>query len=165
MIQIVPTTAEDFKTIRNLAYAIWPQTYGEILSKEQLDYMLTSFYSVETLQKNAADKNHIFEIVQEDGEPLGFVSYEHHYKNNPVTRIHKIYVLPQMQGKGLGKLLVDRVEAVARENQSEALSLNVNRFNKAIGFYQKIGFEIVGEEDIDIGLGYLMEDYIMQKKL
>lgn len=165
MIRIIPATPDDFETIRSLAYEIWPVTYGEILSKEQLDYMLGNFYSIETLQKNVSEKSHVFEIVQENGNPLGFLSYEHHYQNQPVTRIHKIYVLPQTQGKGVGKLLMDRAEAVARENHSTTLSLNVNRFNKALGFYQKIGFEIVGEEDIDIGRGYLMEDYIMEKAL
>lgn len=165
MIRILPATPDDFEIIRNLAYAIWPVTYGEILSKEQLDFMLDNFYSTETLQQNVTEKNHVFEIVLEDEKPLGFLSYEHHYKNEPVTRIHKIYVLPQTQGKGIGKLLMDRAEEVARENQSNALSLNVNRFNKALGFYQKIGFEITGEEDINIGHGYLMEDYIMEKTL
>ncbi|MFT3796006.1 GNAT family N-acetyltransferase [Flavobacterium sp.] len=165
MIKIIPATPDDFGTIRDLAYAIWPVTYGEILSKEQLDYMLGNFYSVETLQNNVAQKNHRFEIVEEDGKALGFLSYEHNYQNQPVTRIHKIYVLPQTQGRGIGKLLMDRAAEVARENRSNTLSLNVNRFNKALGFYQKIGFAITAEEDIDIGRGYLMEDYIMEKAL
>lgn len=165
MIQIVAAKPSDFEIIRNLAYEIWPHTYGGILSKEQLDYMLEAFYSTETLLKNYTEKNHQFMLVEENGKPLGFISYEHHYQNEPVTRIHKIYVLPQTQGKGIGKMLIEKAEALAQENHSKALSLNVNRYNNAQEFYKKIGFEITGEEDIEIGRGYLMEDYRMEKKL
>ena len=87
------------------------------------------------------------------------------YQNKKVTRIHKIYILPEAQGKGVGKLLIEKVVALAKENQSEVISLNVNKFNKAVSFYKKIGFEIVAEEDLDIGNGYLMEDYKMELKI
>lgn len=162
MISIVET--QDFEAIRDLAYAIWPVTYGPILSKTQVDFMLDSFYSNATLAQSV-ENGHRYLLVIEDGKALGFVGYEHRYKGHPVTRIHKIYVLPQTQGMGIGKMLVKHIESLARQNGSSVLSLNVNRFNKALGFYQKIGFEITGEEDIAIGHGYLMEDYNMEKPL
>jgi len=61
--------------------------------------------------------------------------------------------------------LIDEIETMARINHSEKVSLNVNRFNKALSFYQKSGYTIVGEENIDIGNGYFMEDYKMEKIL
>ena len=64
-----------------------------------------------------------------------------------------------------GKMLLERIIALAKENQSDRISLNVNRFNKACAFYQKMGFEIVAQEDLEIGNGYLMEDYKMEKKI
>lgn len=164
MIRLFEATTQDLKTIQEIAYQTWPATYGKILSKEQLNYMLSQFYSEESLKNNVQNGHH-FLLAKEDNMALGFVSYEHNYKQEPVTRIHKIYILPQTQGKGIGKLLIDAVEDLAKENHSVALSLNVNRFNKALTFYQKIGFEIIGEEDIEIGRGYLMEDYKMEKKL
>lgn len=164
MIRLFEATTQDLKTIQEIAYQTWPATYGKILSKEQLNYMLSQFYSEESLKNNVQNGHH-FLLAKEDNIALGFVSYEHNYKQEPVTRIHKIYILPQTQGKGIGKLLIDAVEDLAKENHSVALSLNVNRFNKALTFYQKIGFEIISEEDIEIGRGYLMEDYKMEKKL
>ena len=79
--------------------------------------------------------------------------------------MHKIYLLPETQGKGFGNFLLERIVALAKENQSDRISLNVNRFNKACAFYQKMGFEIVAQEDLEIGNGYLMEDYKMEKKI
>ena len=76
---------------------------------------------------------------------LGFASYEHHYLNSNSTRLHKFYLLTEHQGKGMGKLMLDKIVALAKENRSDNLSLNVNRFNKAFVFYQKMGFEIIAE--------------------
>lgn len=127
--------------------------------------MLGAFYSEEALLENYLEKGHRFLLVKEEEDALGFASYEHNYKGKKVTRIHKIYLLPETQGKGLGKMLIDEIQKIALENAAEALSLNVNRFNKAQHFYRKIGFEIVDEEDIELEFGYLMEDYIMEKQL
>lgn len=165
MLLISEATTADFKTIQEIAYQSWPDTYGAILSKEQIDYMLDLFYSEETLSENLNKKGHHFILVQEDAACLGFASYEHNYLNQNNTRLHKIYLVPEAKGKGAGKLLIDTIENLGRENQSNALSLNVNRSNNALTFYQKMGFTVVSEEDIELDFGYLMEDYVMEKQL
>ena len=60
---------------------------------------------------------------------------------------------------------MEKGEQLAKENNSSYFILNVNRYNKATDFYIKLGFEISYEEDIDIGNGFLMEDYVMKKRL
>ncbi len=162
---ITIATPDDFKTIQQIAYQTWPETYGNIISEAQVNFMLDAFYAADTLLKNYNEKHHHFLIFWEDERALGFVSYEHHYQEHPVTRIHKLYVLPDTQGKGIGRQLLGAVLPLARENQSTRLSLNVNRFNKAKDFYLRYGFEIVKEEDIEIGFGYLMEDYVLEFQL
>lgn len=164
MTTISEATVEDFETIRRIAHTTWPVAYGEILSKEQLDYMLKKMYSDATLLENL-NKGHRFILVKEDSVCLGFASFEHNYLSKECTRLHKIYLLPETQGKGFGKMLLERITALAKENHSDRISLNVNRFNKAFAFYKKIGFEVVAEEDLDIGNGYLMEDYKMELKI
>lgn len=165
MITISDATVKDFETIRKIAHKTWPIAYGEILSKAQLDYMLEKMYSDAALTDNLINKGHHFILVNEDNVCLGFASYQHHYLNKNCTRLHKLYLLPESQGKGIGKLLLDRIVLLSKENQSEIISLNVNKFNKATTFYKKIGFEVVAEEDLEIGNGYLMEDYKMELKL
>lgn len=164
MIHIVKATTEDLPTIAEIARKTWPVAYGEILSQAQLEYMLNAFYSKESLQANI-DNGHEFILAIENDIVLGFASFEHQYQHKAKTKIHKIYMLPESQGKGLGKLLIAIIEKTAIDNGSNNLLLNVNRFNKALGFYQKMGFNIIEEINIEIGLGYLMEDYIMEKKI
>jgi ribosomal protein S18 acetylase RimI-like enzyme len=165
MITISAATINDIKLIQEIAHTTWPITYGEILSKEQLDYMLDLIYSDEALTNQYNKKEQLFYLISEDEVTLGFIGIEHNYKGESVTRIHKIYLLPETQGKGIGKNVIDEIEKFALKNNSRTLSLNVNRFNAALGFYKKIGFEVVDEVNIEIGNGYLMEDYVMEKRL
>lgn len=165
MVTISEATVEDIDKIQEIAYKTWPVAYGQILSKEQLDYMLEMMYSNETLNDNIINNGHFFLLANEGADCLGFASFEHHYLNKNTTRLHKLYVLPESQGRGIGKLLLDKIMVLAIDNHSDVISLNVNKFNKAFIFYKKMGFEIVAEEDLEIGNGYLMEDYKMELKI
>jgi GNAT superfamily N-acetyltransferase len=165
MISISEAKPSDFPVIREIAQITWPIAYGSFISKAQLDYMLEKFYSDAALNDNFNTKNHRFLLVKQDSICLGFASYEHHYLGGTKTRLHKIYLLPESQGKGAGKLLLAEVEKLALENDDSIISLNVNRFNSAYNFYEKLGFKNVGEEDIELDFGYLMEDYKLEKRL
>jgi diamine N-acetyltransferase len=80
-------------------------------------------------------------------------------------KIHKLYVDTNSSKQGIGKALVECVKELAIASKINEIVLNVNRKNPAISFYQKINFEIDREEVIDIGEGYIMDDYIMKYTL
>ena len=165
MIIIERNTDEYFTSIRTIANEVWPATYGSILSKAQFDFMMEMMYSISSLQLQESAKKHHFILAIEEGIPLGFASYEFNYNGTQQTKIHKLYVLTSQQGKGIGKKLVEFIENEAKQKHQESVGLNVNRFNDAKAFYEKLRFTIQHEEDIDIGNGYLMEDYVMAKQL
>ncbi|NHN25349.1 GNAT family N-acetyltransferase [Flavobacterium jejuense] len=163
--RIIKINKNQLQIIKDLAYAVWPLAYGEILSKEQLKYMLEKFYSIEALESLWNEAKHVFYIaIDKKDKPLGFVSYELNCKPEK-TKIHRIYVLPETQGTGLGKKLFYHVKEKALENNQKAIFLNVNKYNKAKFFYEKLGFEIVKEEVIDIGNNYVMDDYVMEVEI
>lgn len=164
MITIKEALPSELNIISDIACKTWPATYGEILSDVQLQYMLNKFYSPESLNENISNGHH-FLIASANDVPLGFASYVHNYGETGQTKIPKIYMLPESQGKGIGKLLIGEIEKIARKNQATKLTLNVNRFNKAISFYQYMGFEIAAEEVIQLEHGFVMDDYIMAKPL
>lgn len=153
----------DAHTINILAHATWPQTYGDILSEPQLQYMLDLFYSESSLHEQMRT-GHLFYIAEMNSEPVGFISLSHDHTAG-AYKIHKLYVHPMMQGKGIGRHLLDRMMEETRKHQGRAVRLNVNRNNPARNFYERLGFVIVGDEDIAIGEGYFMNDFIMEKKL
>jgi ribosomal protein S18 acetylase RimI-like enzyme len=157
-------TENQLPLVQDLAHKIWPSTYGEILSEAQLHYMLDKFYSSENL-KLQLNSNHVFLLIKEENNILGFLDYELNYEKSGKTKIHKIYVLPETQGKGIGKTFIQHVEKIAQKANQNGILLNVNRFNKAIGFYENLGFQKIQTIDIEIGNGYLMEDFIMEKEV
>ncbi|NDV96270.1 GNAT family N-acetyltransferase [Dysgonomonas sp. 521] len=163
--QIIEATTDHIYNIQVLSDIIWPVTFREILSQEQIAYMMDMMYSTASLERQMNELNHRYLLAEEDGEYLGFVSYEVNYKDAPTTKVHKIYVLPSTQGKGVGRFFIDTVSEKAKENNNTTLSLNVNRYNKAIDFYKRMGFDFHATENIDIGNGFVMEDYIMNKEL
>ena len=164
MIEVTKADLADFETIHGLASRVWPQTYKAILTEPQVEYMFDMMYSQAAYNEQITIKNHHFLLAKEDKQFLGFASYELNARYE-ITKVHKIYVVPEAQGKGVGKVLINRIANLAKKHGNDKLILNVNRYNTAVKFYQSLGFTKVGEEDIDIGNGYLMEDYIMQLHL
>src|SRR6185437_8375848 len=164
MIVIRRAEIEDMRAVHDLAYEIWPAAYGEILSRAQLDYMLVKMYSLTSLEHQFHVSKHSFIIVSADEIPVGFASYSLH-ENADVYHLNKIYLRNDQQGKNLGKKMLDYVIEAIKKTGAKTLQLNVNRHNTAIHFYEKQGFKIIREEDIDIGEGFFMNDYIMERNL
>lgn len=161
---LVKANISDLPIIINLTKKIWPVAYGKILTMAQLDYMIDKFYN-ETALLELIDKGHVFYLAQDDNNNyVGFVSYELNSEPNK-AKIHKIYVLPETQGIGLGRQFFELVKEKAIENNQKAIFLNVNKYNHAIHFYTKLGFTKVKDEVIDIGEGYVMDDYVMEIKI
>ena len=165
MIAIERNTDDSFTDIRAIAKEVWPIAYGAILSAEQLNYMMEMMYSVTALRQQAGEKKHRFILAKEEETVLGFASFEFNYGKKPKTKIHKIYILTTAQGKGIGKQLIDFIAREARQKHQKALVLNVNKYNIAIRFYEALGFDISFEEVIDIGNGFVMDDYVMEKSI
>ena len=170
--KIIQATNLQVPIIRDLAFKIWPSAYGKILSKDQMTFMLDKFYSLEALNEQLEKHKHVFLLIENEEKVVGFASYELNilHKNSKQiqtkkTKIHKIYILPETQGNGFGNQLINEIEKIAQASNNKLLFLNVNRFNKAQYFYKRLGFEITEKVDIEIGNGYLMEDFIMEKKI
>ena len=151
----------DATLIRDMAHEIWPQTYSGILSKEQLEYMLDLFYNEQTLKKEM-EQGVEFILVYDESHPVGFASFSRLQPG--VYKLHKIYVLPSQQGKGTGRFMMEQLTTAMKQMGVTTLQLNVNRYNNAKLFYEKLGFTLIREEDINIGNGYFMNDYVMEKR-
>ncbi|MEQ1677854.1 MAG: GNAT family N-acetyltransferase [Chitinophagaceae bacterium] len=162
MFTIQKATPEDISLVRELTYKVWPQTYTGLLSQEQIDYMLEMMYSPGSLlqQMNSGTQ---FIIIYEGDEPVGFASYQE--IKPAVFKLHKLYVLPSQQGKGTGRFIIDHICNEIKGKGATALQLQVNRNNKAKLFYEKLHFNLLEEIKLDIGNGFIMDDYVMQKEL
>lgn len=165
--EIISANNSHIQIIRDIASKSWPVAYAGILSDEQIAYMLEMMYSHDALLKQMNEQENHFLLIKERNSEVfqGFVSYEFNYEGTNTTKLHKLYVLPESHGLGMGRALVERVFEEARRHRNKIVSLNMNRKNNAVHVYKHLGFEIVGEEDINIGYGYVMEDYLFEKRV
>ena len=189
-IHISKASGEDIMCIHDMAQVVFRHTYREILSPEQMEYMMDWMYSPANLQKQL-DEGHVYYIAYRDGKPCGYVSVQPEGiadDGRLLFHLQKIYVLPSEQGHGLGRALFERAVAHVREavlareaahvqevaggcteecvegcveGCGARIELNVNRSNPSIGFYHHLGLRILRQGDFHIGNGYYMNDYIM----
>ena len=155
-------TFDNIPAIQNIVSQTWPVAYTGILGEEQVDYKLQQFYSMSSLTDQFKN-NHYFFLALKENLPIGFASFSNVYHN--IYKLQKLYVLPAEQKTGAGKALLQKVEKEAKNMGAAKLRLNVNRKNNAKNFYEKNGFAITRQEDINIGNGFFMNDYIMEKDL
>ena len=164
MITLRKAKEEDLSVIQRIGTATYWPTYGDLLGEEQLNYMLDKFYSIAALREQLME-GHVFLIAQEGDNDLAFASYSVFNQGSLTVKLHKLYVLPESHGKGLGKFLINEVRDKALDLNAASLQLNVNRYNKAKDFYEKIGFLVKETVDIEIGNGFFMNDYVMELPL
>ena len=163
---IIQAGPENIMQIHDMAEVVFRHTYREILSPQQMDYMMDWMYSPANLQKQM-DEGHVYHIAFRDGSPCGYVSVQREdtlATGRQLFHLQKIYILPSEQGRGLGRILFEKALSCIRGMASgnpASLELNVNRSNPAIGFYRHIGLEILRQGDFHIGNGFYMNDYIM----
>jgi diamine N-acetyltransferase len=161
---IVKAEKGDIPVIISLAQATWEHTYRDILSKAQIDFMFNDMYSPKALNEQMTEMGHTFLLLYVEETPVGYASYSSKPEDEGVFRLQKLYLLPELQGKGLGRLLMNAVEAQVRREKGQVLELNVNRYNPARTFYERCGFTFYREEDIPIG-EFWMNDFVMRKPI
>ena len=161
MFNIRKATTEDIPCIHSMAMIVFPETYKDILSSQQIDYMMEWMYSENNLHRQMTLEGHIYYIAYHHEMPAGYLSIQ--AEGTHTYHLQKLYILPTHQGMNLGRLLFQQAITAIKELHPTPckMRLNVNRNNQALTFYQKMGMTIVDEGDFPIGNGYFMNDYIM----
>lgn len=151
---------EDCDPLSRLARRIWHATYPAIIGQAQTDYMLARFYSPHALAAQMRNKHHFIGLY-EAGMLIGFASYEKCAAE--VIQLHKLYIDPNSQGRGYGRLILQYMHDIAPGQQ---LILTVNRHNMhAINAYKACGLTITGTKQTPIGNDFIMDDFVMSKTL
>ena len=153
---------KELDAIEKLAFEIWHEHYTPIIGKEQVEYMLNKFQSVDAMQKQIDEGYEYYSII-EDGVLIGYLTIQPREKH---LFLSKAYVLSKYRGLGYGQEAFKFAELRAKQLNLYKVQLTVNKYNsRTISVYEKYGFKKVKEAVFDIGLGYIMDDYIMEKDI
>lgn len=146
-----------------MAGRIWREYYPQIISSAQIEYMLERMYSISRLQQDLIEQVDYVLLKNPDGF-CGFAAYS--ALSDSELRLHKLYVEQRCRGAGGGRALLEHIEAVARRRRFRTVTLTVNKRNeRALKVYQRFGFRIIESVSVDIGNGFVMDDYILAKRV
>lgn len=152
---------EDIKKVADLAEVIWHEYFSALLSPEQIDYMVEKFQSYEAISKAVDDEGYKYYMAYCGDDLCGYLGY--HNEGDGKIFISKIYVRADMRKKGIASAMLEQLRL--DEPEAKTWYLTVNRYNSgSIAVYKKRGFETVKEQVTDIGNGFVMDDYVMEKR-
>lgn len=157
-LKIREAAVQDIVTIRQIAEQTWPDTYGGIISEEQIRYMLEMMYSDLSLQQQLQN-GHRFYLAESGNKAIGFASVSD--EGGGIFKLNKLYVLPTTQKTGAGKALLQSAIRYAKDKGAVQLILQVNKQNGARQFYEKQGLKVLEEKVLELEHGFVMDDYIM----
>ncbi|WP_196137385.1 GNAT family N-acetyltransferase [Aliikangiella sp. G2MR2-5] len=159
MLEINLVTKQEAGAISLLAKPIWEEHYIPIIGSAQVEYMLEKFQSESAIQEQI-EQGYQYYLVIQDEQPVGYFSVQ---PRSNTLFLSKFYLDQSTRGKGFGRQMLTFVESLARQSAANKIELTVNKFNPAYEAYLKMGFENIEAIQIDIGNGYIMDDYRMNK--
>lgn len=149
-----------------IARQVWHETFDPILPEGQTDYMIDKFQSDHAVKDQMANQNYRYYLAKLDGEYVGFVGFAPHYQGQEETYLSKVYLLVQGRGQGAVKAMFRLVEEETKKEGLSKIRLTVNKQNThAYQVYQHYGYETVEAVETDIGQGYVMDDFVMVKRV
>jgi len=164
-IRIVGATEGDLAAVAALAQAVWRKHYPGIITPEQIEYMLARGYARAALRRFLTEAGAGLELAHVDGRFAGFAAY-HRGEGSDELKLDKLYVDQHFHSQGVGRRLIEATEAAAHAQRRTTIILNVNKNNtQAIRAYERNGFVVREAVVVDIGAGFVMDDYIMAKRL
>jgi ribosomal protein S18 acetylase RimI-like enzyme len=165
VVSLDPLQASDFDTLATLAHTIWHEHYGSFIERAQLDYMLEGRFSADNLARYLDSDQRWMRVLRVDGAMVGYCSHALGERPDEM-KLEQLYLLAAHKGQGLGGRMMRHIEDAARAAGRPVLFLTVNKGNAdSIAIYRKAGFTVREAAVFDIGRGYVMDDYVMEKRL
>ncbi|MBJ6368559.1 GNAT family N-acetyltransferase [Snuella sedimenti] len=158
----IANTHKDYSKIAELADLVWREHYIPIIGNAQVDYMLKTFQSVDAISQQVSD-GYSYYFLNYHNDAVGYIAVK---EEADALFLSKVYVLSSYRGKKIGKAAMHFIEERAKRMQLKTVQLTVNKYNlESIKAYKKLGFINKGPLVKDIGQGFIMDDYLMEKTL
>ena len=160
-VSIAPLEPGEAEALSRLAREVWHAHYPPIIGMAQTEYMLAQRYDPNVIRGELARGDVWWDTLRVGGETIAFAS-SFRAEDPDAIKLDKLYVKPEKQRHGYGRMLIDHVADRAKRLGFRRVILAVNKNNtSAIAAYRKHGFEVIDAVVKDIGGGFVMDDYVM----
>ena len=160
-----PVTRQDeIEDLAAMANAIWHEYWPALIGEAQTDYMVDNFQSLEAFVRDMSENAYEYWFLVDDaGNRVGYTGGHVEPETNRFF-ISKIYLLSDARGKGYARATVNFYDTLCKNRGLDAMYLTVNKYNElGVRAYKGTGFEIIDAVETDIGEGFIMDDYIMER--
>lgn len=163
-LRFVPVGSEEhLATVATLAHEIWYEYYVPLIGRAQVDYMVARFQSAPAMSQQLREGYEYF-LIEREGRPIGYSAVQPRPAEQSLF-LSKLYLLAAERGAGTGRRCMEFIEQLARQRGLKLLWLTVNKGNPAVNAYKRLGFRVAADLVMDIGGGFVMDDFRMEKPL
>ena len=157
---------DQLSIVGSLAHDIWHRYYPSIISKAQIDYMLRQRYSADAMEERFKIRGTTMLIAWLGPLAVGFAVQSIPEDTLDEVTLDAFYLHPDHHRRGLGRVFMEQVVDHLHHQPRNTLALNVNRRNiTAINFYFRQGFIIRSAVDVNLGHGFVGDDFVMARAL
>ena len=163
-------TTADAKMLSELGAKTFYDTFAKDNTPENMVAHLKNSFSPEIQFAELANPHHIFLIVEDESQTIGYAqlilnSKEEFITGNKPLEVRRIYATQEYIGKGVGKVLIQATIHEAEQRDCDCVWLGVWEKNpRAIDFYKKWGFKEVGTHIFTVG-DDPQKDFVMELTL
>ncbi len=155
-------STQDIQNTARLAQMIWREHFTPIIGEKQVDYMLDKFQSAPAIAEQIR-QGYLYFALMSDNRQIGYTAFR---IDDDTLFLSKLYIQKEFRGRGYARIVLDKAEETAKKNTKPVVRLTCNKNNaNSLAAYKKLGFLIVREEKTDIGSGFFMDDYILEKQI
>jgi GNAT superfamily N-acetyltransferase len=163
-LQFVPvTTPQQLDAVAGLAHEIWYEYYVPLIGRAQVDYMVSRFQSSGAMAQQLRE-GYEYYMIERAARAIGYCAVQPQPAQGSLF-LSKLYLLRDARGAGTGRVCMEFIEQLARRRGLNLLWLTVNKGKPAVKAYERLGFRIAADLVMDIGGGFVMDDYRMEKPL
>lgn len=171
-LSFVPVKSEvDQQQLALIAGEIWRGYWPAIIGEAQTEYMIEMFQSFEAIKHHMAEEDYEYWLLvatEGDEAPVKhIVGFTGGRSENETNRffISKVYLYPEARGHGFARRVMEFYEDLCFARGHDAMYLTVNKHNElGIRAYKGTGFAVIDSVETDIGSGFVMDDYVMEKR-
>lgn len=165
-IEIRAGTDADVEALAETGRRLFTAAYGNISGADDLAAHVDDYFSEATVSSELGRDDVQYDLAMDGDDIVGFLKTRRSPVPNQVPlsngiEVQQLYVSPDQQRKGIGRMLTDRAVSIAREWGADGLWLSVwQEADWAVNFYRAYGYRTVGTADFWLGRSHFT-DFLM----